>query len=263
MKIINVSDSVSVCQDERYYLVNSICINLEAELVFVDTGIEPIITRKFRNSMQKLYKQDKACLIITHANNDHFMGLKAFLDLPIIVSDKFMDPFNIRTKSSKIDFGKAFKPTEIYSSSKTFGSGKQSVTFTQTGGHTEDSCFGYYPAEKILIAGDNLLTDMPQYFFHTDSNLKKYINCLKEWEKMDIEMIIPGHGNITNNPSHISRVRSYFEKLAEFLLQAKHSDLSIEELLTLTALPKYFEPDPEKWIEKGIRHFYDNIDPNK
>ncbi|MHA2247093.1 MAG: MBL fold metallo-hydrolase [Candidatus Hodarchaeales archaeon] len=258
MKIINVSESVWICQDSNYYMVNSVCVNLGSELLFIDTGINPDIANKFRKEMHKTFQKKKAILTITHANNDHFLGLEAFMDLPVIVSDKFMDPFHKRIKSQKQKKLKSFIPTQTYSFCNVFGSEEDSLTFTLTGGHTEDSCFGYYPAEKILIAGDNLLSDMPQYFFHTDSDLVKYIECLKRWTQMDIKTVIPGHGNLTD-PSHISKVLTYFDKLYDFLIQAKKSDLGIHEILNHQNLPEYFEPDPNNWIRAGIKQVYKKI----
>ncbi len=258
MKFINVSESVWICQDSQYYLVNSVCVNLGSELLFVDTGINSLVAQKFRKKMHKVFNQEKAILTLTHANNDHFIGLEAFMDLPVIVSDKFMLPFHNRVKSMEIKKFKSFVPTKTYSSSIIFGSEGGSLTFTLTGGHTDDSCYGYYPAEKILIAGDNIITDMSQFFLHPDSNLQKYIKCLKSWKKLDIETIIPGHGNITN-PAHISKVLTYFERLNDFLIQAKKSDLQIHEILKHKDLPKYFEPDPNNWIRKGIEQIYRNL----
>ncbi|MHA2139441.1 MAG: MBL fold metallo-hydrolase [Candidatus Hodarchaeales archaeon] len=262
MKFINVSKSVWICQDSQYYLVNSVCVNLGSELLFVDTGINSIIAQKFRKKMHKAYNQKKAILTFTHANNDHFMGLEAFLDIPIIVTNKFMKPYTERIKSSKHPKLKGFKPTETYSSSKAFGSAENSLTFALTGGHTEDSCFGYFPAEKTLIAGDNLLSDFPQFFLHPDSNLEKIIKCLKMWVKIEIKTVIPGHGNITT-PSHLKRVLAYFESLYEFLIQGRKSNLQFNEIITHPDLPEYFEPDPNNWINSGIKQVYKKICENK
>ena len=96
MKIINVSESVWICQDKNYYLVNSVCVNLGSELLFIDTGINSIVANKFRKEMQKINNLKKGILTITRANNDHFLGLEAFLDLPVVVSDKFMKSLIIR-----------------------------------------------------------------------------------------------------------------------------------------------------------------------
>ena len=36
-------------------------------------------------------------------------------------------------------------------------------------------------------------------------------------------------------------------------------ELTIEEVLKHPDLPRYFEEDPEKWIENGIRQSYENM----
>jgi len=258
MNIIKVSDSIRVFQDSNYYLVTSICVNLDSELLFIDTGIDSKVAGKFRSKMHKEFKQRKASLTITHANNDHFMGLEAFMDLPIVVSDKFMKPFHNRVKSIKNKDVKSFKPTKTYTSTVKFGSKDNEIIFTLSGGHTDDSSYGYYSREKVLIAGDNLVTDMPQFFLHPDSDLEKFISCLKKWKQMEIDIVIPGHGNITT-PSHVIRVLEYAEDLYEFLLESKENDLKVNEILDHKDLPSYFEPDPNNWIPAGIKQIYKNL----
>ncbi len=258
MKIIEASESVRVFQDNNYYLVNSVCVNLGNELLFVDTGINPAVAAKFREEMQKEFNQMRASLTITHANSDHYMGLEAFMDLPIIVPDKFMEEFRRRTKSSENRKLRAFKPTKTFASTFTFGSNENTITFTLAGGHTEDSCYGYFPKEKILIAGDNIVSDMPQYFLHPDADLLKFINCLKQWLKMEIDFVIPGHGNVTT-PSHIKHVLHYSEELYDFLIKSKQDSLKLEEVLNHKDLPVYFESDRENWIFPGIKQLYTNL----
>ncbi|MHA2363032.1 MAG: MBL fold metallo-hydrolase [Candidatus Hodarchaeales archaeon] len=256
MKIIKVSESVYFIQDSNYYLVNSICVSLGSELLFIDTGFSPEVAKKFRNKMHEHFKLDKAVLTITHANNDHFMGLEAFLDIPIIVSEKFLDPFNYRVKNHQLEGLDSFIPTQTFSSSYTFGYEENHLTIELVGGHTDDSCFGYFPAEKILIAGDNLMSNMPQFLLHPDSNLEKLINCLKRWEKMEISTVVPGHGNPVKK-DHIRKVRAYYEELYEYLVQAKEANLTMNEILK--QFPEYFEPDPENWIKTGIQQVFKNI----
>ena len=234
-------------------------MNLGSELLFIDTGIDSLIARTFRKKMHNEFNQEKAILTITHANSDHFMGLEAFLDIPIIVTDKFRKPYKKRIKSQKENKLKTFEPTETYSFRRGFGPKDNPITLTLTGGHTEDSCFGYFPAEKILIAGDNLLSNMPQYFMHPDSDLKKYIECLKLWEKMEIKTVIPGHGNLTT-PAHLKRVHAYFESLNDFLIQGKKAKIPINDIISHPDLPEYFEPDPENWIERGLKQVYKKIE---
>ena len=258
MEIKQVTNNVHVCQDASYYLVNAICINLDAYLLFIDTGQNPKIGRKFRKSMEDLFGKKESVLTITHANYDHFMGLKAFLDSKIVVSEEFMKQFKIKTQDIKFKWVKTFSPSETYAKNYKFGINNNTVDFTLTGGHTIDSSFGYYPNEKILIAGDNILTEMPYFAFHPSADLQKYIMSLKSWKKLNIEIVIPGHGNIVSW-NYVTKVLDYFELLYSILIEEKEAETPIEKLLKIPELPEYFENDPENWIEEGIKRFYKNL----
>jgi glyoxylase-like metal-dependent hydrolase (beta-lactamase superfamily II) len=261
LKIIKISDSVRVYQDSSYYLVNSICINLGSELLFIDTGLTTEVAKKFREEMHNTFKIKKAILVITHADGDHYMGLEPFFDIPIFVTEKFMAPFKESVESFNLKALESFQPTEMFSTEKSFGLEGREVIFELVGGHTNDSCYGYFPAEKILIAGDNLLSDMPQYLLHDDADLYKTIRCLKKWTEMDISTIIPGHGNPVKR-EYIDPVLGYYEELYEVLVQAKNKGLTIEEVLNHRDLPEYFIADPEEWIVEGIKCVYENISLN-
>ncbi|MFX1253526.1 MAG: hypothetical protein ACFFCZ_18090, partial [Promethearchaeota archaeon] len=106
--------------------------------------------------------------------------------------------------------------------------------------------------------GDNLISNMPQYFPFKDTNLEKWINCLKSWEQLDIDIVVVGHGNPVDK-THITKVRTFFEKLNNVLIQSISEGLSINQVLKHPDLPIYFEEDPEGWIENGIRQNYKNI----
>jgi hypothetical protein len=75
---------------------------------------------------------------------------------------------------------------------------------------------------------------------------------------MEVDIVIPGHGNITT-PSHIIRVLHYSENLYEFLLEAKEKNLKLNEILDHKDLLKYFEPDPNNWIPSGIKQIYKTL----
>jgi len=258
MEIKEVSNNVYICQDTGYYLVNACCINLKSHLLFIDTGQNNKIGKKFRKRMEELFGKKESFLTITHANYDHFMGLKAFLDLQVIVSDEFMKQFKKKTQDIKFKWLKKFVPSETYSMNYRVGVNANYVDLTLTGGHTIDSSFAYYPTEKILIAGDNLITDMPYFALHPSADLQKYILCLKSWKELDVEVLIPGHGNIVSW-KYVSEVLEYFETLFKFLKEAKRANIPIEKVVEDRDLPPYFEPDPEHWIEEGIKTFYNNL----
>ena len=93
---------------------------------------------------------------------------------------------------------------------------------------------------------------MPQYFPFADTDLSKWINCLQNWEQLDVEKFICGHGKIVGK-DHATKVRMFFENLRDFLTHARKENLTVNEVLKHPELPTYFEEDPEEWIKNGIR----------
>lgn len=257
MNILKVSESVIVCQNPKYYMVNSICVNLDSELLFIDTNTDLTISREFRKKMHEVFKVQKAVLTFTHSDYDHISGLEAYQDLQIVVSNEFKRRFTEKIESRKLNH-LAFKPGETFSDNHIFGVEDNLLVFTLTGGHSEDSCHGYLPKEKILIAGDNLLSDMPQYLLQPDVDLKKLVDCLKDWKTLEIDNIIPGHGNVTN-VQHMQKVLDYLESLHDFLNQARGNNLTTQEVIDHNELPRYFEPDPKDWMISGIKQVYYNL----
>ncbi|MFW9991003.1 MAG: MBL fold metallo-hydrolase [Candidatus Odinarchaeota archaeon] len=255
MNLIEVTDSVVVCQDTSYYLVNMVCVHLGDELVFIDTSTKSKLANQFRRDMEEKYGTDKATLVITHANNDHFRAVNAFSDLPVVVSKLFNE--RVKQYSLPTSARKILQQARTFSEELVFGSGNNQLFFRLTGGHTPDSIYGFFPRDKVVIAGDNLISDMPQYFLFPDTDLNLWIDCLKSWEQLAADKFICGHGGIVGK-DHVINVRTYFENLRQFLVNSLEKKLAIEDVLSHPELPEYFEGDPDGWLEKGIYQCYEN-----
>lgn len=256
MNLLELTDSVIVCQDRSYYEVNMVCIDLDSELVFVDTSTKVPLARSFRNQMEERFGKKEAILVITHANADHFQAIEVFKDLPVFVSAPFLErvkQYRLSAKERKL-----LPLAQTFSEEISFGQQDCPLIFRYCGGHTDDSIYGFLPSEKVVIAGDNLISNMPQYFPFADTNLEKWIACLQSWEQLDAEHFICGHGGIVGK-DHVTKVRGFFEKLQGFLVTSRENELTVEEVLNHPGLPVYFEDDPEKWIEKGIQQTYENM----
>jgi glyoxylase-like metal-dependent hydrolase (beta-lactamase superfamily II) len=206
--------------------------------------------------MHDVFAIQEALLTFTHSDYDHISGVEAFLDLPIVVPNEFISRVPKKIKSSELK-SLLSNPEIIFSETYTFGVNNP-VIFTLSGGHSIDSCFGYLPKEKVLIAGDNLLSVMPQYLLQQDVDLKKIIDCLKSCCTLDVEVIIPGHGSLTDS-NHMLNVLEYLVRLHDFLVRMKKENVSKKEISNQLTLPQYFEPDPNGWLERGVIQAYENL----
>ena len=70
MNLLELTDSVIVCQDRSYYEVNMVCIDLDSELVFVDTSTKVPLAHSFRNQMEERFGKKKAILVTSPLCSD-------------------------------------------------------------------------------------------------------------------------------------------------------------------------------------------------
>jgi len=256
VNLIEVTDSVIVCQDTSYYSVNMVCVNLENELVFIDTSTKTELAKQFRKEMERKFNTDKSTLVITHANNDHFIAVDAFSDISVVVSSFFTE--RVKQYNPPDSTKKTLLQARTFSEELIFGSGVNQLIFHHTGGHTADSVYGFFPKDKIVIAGDNMISDMPQYFPFADTDLNKWIDCLKNWEQLNAEKFICGHGSVVGK-DHVTKVRIYFEKLLQFLTDSLKKELSTEDVLSHPERPDYFDEDPDQWLDNGMALYYEKM----
>jgi len=71
-----------------------------------------------------------------------------------------------------------------------------------TPGHTLGHTCLYEPSKKILLAGDHILGDITpniQCWSETSNPLKQYLASLDKVEKLQIDLVLPGHRSLIDN----------------------------------------------------------------
>ncbi len=140
-------------------------------------------------------------IALTHAHHDHAMGTFIVLqksDPKVYIHEK--DTVYIASQIGenlvKVNEGDIIKtenwPLEVY----------------WTPGHTEGGMCLYNQEYKILFSGDTVFPGGSFGRFDGESgNYRKILNSLDKLRKLDVEVLLAGHGNpITNNANeHIQR----------------------------------------------------------
>jgi cyclase len=95
-------------------------------------------------------------------------------------------------------------------------------------GHTEYETIVYMPRKKVLFAGDNVCTSgIPNM---SESRPMEWLEALKAMEKMDIEVLVPGHGKIGDMDS-IKRFRLELTALVDRIKEKKDQGLRREDVV--------------------------------
>lgn len=220
--------------------------------------------------MEDRFGLETSHLLLTHYHTDHCFAMEVFKDTSIVASKKCTEKIRqyirdfenpgycqrlikyFKDDPERCDAIRELQLVVPNLSVKTehrIGPEEHELIFKVTGGHSTDSAYIYSPSEKTLCAGDNLLS----WYAQVVGNGALMMEVWREWETLDIDYVIPGHGDVVGKP-YITRVRSYFDELVAALQKLKAQNLPIKEVLQHPSLPEYFGKRSQHWIEGGRFH---------
>lgn len=129
-------------------------------------------------------------------------------------------------------------PDVTFDHSLSLYSRSQEVRLIHFGGHTRGDVAVYLPAEKVLITGD-LVDDMP---YTGDGSPAELVRTLHQLDKLDFDVIVPGHGGIERGREHLHRITSLFESVASQVQDAVRNGLTLEATKHKVDVDEFREP---------------------
>lgn len=190
---------------------NIYLINREL-LVDTGTGHHKKELKKILNSLKLDFNSIKK-IINTHCHFDHIGGNNLFPDA--LKGIHKIDAETVEKKdllkTCALLFGKSVRNYRFdikLDNNETILNKKLKLKVIHTPGHTEGSACLYDEENKILFSGDTVFyetTGRTDLFGGSYSELK---DSLEKLSKLDIKMILPGHGRIVpkNGTNHIKRI---------------------------------------------------------
>jgi glyoxylase-like metal-dependent hydrolase (beta-lactamase superfamily II) len=137
------------------------------------------------------------------ANGDNFLPLTdAFLKTHGFPESELVPP---EIQLPIPDDMNLIKPEVLLKGGEEIPAGPYTLKVVNVPGHTPGHIVLYEPDKKFVFSGDMLLptiaTNAAFHVAYIQNPLKKYISSLKELQKMDIRMVLPGHEQVYSNPS--------------------------------------------------------------
>jgi glyoxylase-like metal-dependent hydrolase (beta-lactamase superfamily II) len=254
----------------KYYETATMsCVALPDELYFIDCGAIPKYAIKFREDMEKQFNRKTTYLMLTDIAWEHAYGMQAFSDVNIIITSVGKSFFNKNLKNNYIDSIKEqiirnyaddeelresllasslYVPKIGVSKEKEFGPSEKKLLFKLTKCHSSRSAIIYIASEKTLFTGDNLTTCFPPFSWFIA--LK---DIYEEWEKLDIQYVVPGHGPVVKK-SYITQLRQYYEDLIIELRKLKKQGYTVKQVQKYDNFPEYPGKKQKDWIKDSQLH---------
>ncbi len=138
----------------------------------------------------------------------------------------------------------------------------QHVVFMHFGHmHTPGCASAYLPKHKILCTGDACVNGAFNYMGH--SNSASWIKCLDEMNKLDIDIVCPGHGKLSRKDLFALEKR-YFTELRAAVKKGIDDKKSLDDIVKGLDFPWYKEwtgvdvagPQMNK---DNVKHVYDEL----
>lgn len=217
--------------------VNIGFIITKKSVVVIDSSWYDVSAKFIIEYIKEISSNPIKYLILTEWHSDHIFGMKYFKDVGAkIISHKNTKKFLKENKdypaklikilverkefdyeSAKILFGKIklCNIDKTINKDSTLNIGGEKIILLTTTGHTDSNICVYVPKSKILFASDTIYAEFtPTTRFGNVKLWKKWIKSLEKIEKLDVDILVPGHGRILKG----KQIKKEIERHKKYLL---------------------------------------------
>ena len=203
-------------------------------VVVIDALGSPVLAKKLIAEIRKVSNQKIVAVIVSHYHADHIYGLQEFKKIGATIYAQgegrnylSSETAKQRLIASRVDFAPWVNAnTRLISADvwidKTFNLKVGGVDFfiSKVGpAHSPEDLMVYVPSEKVLFAGDLVFRGRIPFVGNADS--KGWLLALDEIERLNPDLVIPGHGSYSTKPlEDIAFTRGYLKYLRESMAPA-------------------------------------------
>jgi glyoxylase-like metal-dependent hydrolase (beta-lactamase superfamily II) len=186
-----------------------------------------------KNEFKTRFNQTAKYLIYSHDHRDHIAGGQVFADTALVVSHE---------RAKDIIVGEK-RPTAVpqvtFSDAMTIELGGTVVELIFVGkNHSDNSLVMRFPRERILFAVDFIPVNSLPFRDLPDAYLDEWVESLKAVERMDFDILAPGHGPL-GKPEHVRAFRAYMEELRAEVLAMARTGKTVDEMKQSIQMKKY------------------------
>lgn len=254
---------LTILESALYRTTSTLFSNDDLTLL-VDPNWLPIEIDHIKQQVKSLKNNNKLHLLFTHSDYDHIIAWRAFENTTTIASKAFVDnpdkekqlqdikDFDDKhyiQRSYPIEYPKIDHVIADNGSEINFNETK--LTFYKAPGHTNDGLFTIIEPYGIWIAGDYLCNVEFPFIYDSSTAYLKTIETMELiLQKHDIKILIPGHGDATEDLGEIKQritdSRNYILELRDSLQNQTTFDK--KKWLNHYPYPKF----TEQWHENNV-----------
>ena len=242
-------------------------------IVMIDTPMKPGDALRWRDEISK--KGEIRYILNTEHHPDHVTGTHFFPGI-VLSSEETRREMLLMESEQLIERVRSIDPaTEPLFDRHNYQLKVPSITFSDKAslhigdhvidlyhmpGHTLGQVVLHIPKERVVVAGDNVFHN-EQVWLH-DCDPFQWLKALERIEKMDADVVVPGHGEICDKgyiPELSSFIQEWVNTVKEAIAQGMSKEEAMEKISLLDRYPmppgiESWGPDLQKW---NVARLYD------
>ena len=233
----------------------------DKSILVIDTGGTPSIGEALYKKINDISDLPISYVVITHSHPDHYFGTNVFINesIDIIGHSKLQRSLDanfefyknlqlVNTRDQSVKEFKNFKITKFVNVDKnlTIDLGNRIVEIRAwPSGHTDNDLSIFDKKTKTLWTENIFIKRTPSI----RASVKGWKKNLEETSKMDINLIIPGHGPVKKKNEALKPMLSYFNRLIDNTRKFHKNNLSLSK-----AIETFPSKNMENWLLYNIYH---------
>jgi cyclase len=232
----------------------------------IDALGQPLHTKAFIAAANKASGKPCGRLVNTHHHGDHVAGNQFFLPVEIVSHEYCRD--EVVKMAAAVPPGSKFVkregaadgtedrkiaiPVTTFNDRMTYRVGNIVVEFIFIDvAHTWGDIVAYLPQEKILVAGDIFFNYVTPYGHN--ANISKWIEVCEKIDKMDVNVILPGHGPLATK-KELVQMADYYRALKPEVRKRYMAGMTPGQAAADIKLPRYQNwRGPEQLVNNVVR----------
>jgi cyclase len=211
-------------------------------VVVIDAKTTAAGGKELLENIAKITPKPVTTVILTHSDGDHVNGLASFpAGVKVIAHEN-----NKKEQEAALSAGGRGAPPADHIPTQVTTKEKENLTLEGAKfellhwapAHTSGDLMIYLPADRIVFAGDVIASTLPDALIHLEKHgsSEGWVTTVKGMLKLNVDQVVPGHGNIMTKDDvrmRLARVEEKRAKVKELVGQGK----SLAEIKTALGDP--------------------------
>jgi cyclase len=250
-------------------------------VILIDTPMLPDDARLWLQEIRERTDQEILYIINTDHHRGHIIGNQYFPMATVIAHEfawKNMKSYgdSFRTRLLNL-YGnrmpeaaeewkqnlKVIEPEITFTGRTILYKGDKEIHLIPVGGHTPATTVIHLPVDKLLFAGDIVVTDRPPFLSQGDT--KQWLQALTYLRKLRYDVLIPGHGELSGKEAteamseFLRTVRRKVRSAYRMGLSKADTARSLKHLLHYWPIPPFEKPKADRRFKSSLSRVWNEI----